>query len=325
MTDFNGNVVKRFNVGASSSPAGSTPVTGNPRSIAFDSSGTAAWVTDATTGKLHRILVADGTETAISTPSSALADITAAGDGRLYAADRTNSGLLSITPDGPPEFNTVAVGGVTQTTALATFNADPFGTGGSVKVEYGLTTAYGSSSSAYALPEADGFSAGSLPLTNLTPGTTYHYRVVATNTVGSQVGADATFTTLPPSGPPPPPLKPAKVGGSISATFSFRKRVTKLTALTLKSLPAGATVTVTCTARRCAFTKKTVKITKPTKSLALKSIFKGRKIRPGTVITVTITAPGFIGSVRRYTVQARKKPTSKALCLPLGTSAPVAC
>ena len=34
-------------------------------------------------------------------------------------------------------------------------------------------------------------------LTGLTPGTTYHYRVVATNPYGRTVGPDDTFTTLP--------------------------------------------------------------------------------------------------------------------------------
>jgi len=65
--------------------------------------------------------------------------------------------------------------------------------------EYGLTTNYGSN--APAGPEAI---AGNLRTTrtvtrtikSLQPGTTYHYRLVATNPAGTAAGADRTFTTL---------------------------------------------------------------------------------------------------------------------------------
>ena len=46
-------------------------------------------------------------------------------------------------------------------------------------------------------------------LSGLAPGTTYHFRVVATNGIGTTNGADQTFTTSPASaggngsGPPP--------------------------------------------------------------------------------------------------------------------------
>jgi phosphodiesterase/alkaline phosphatase D-like protein len=53
----------------------------------------------------------------------------------------------------------------------------------------------------------------------LAPGTTYHYRLIATNSVGTSTGADATFTTAPPT----PPL--AATGGAeavsqLSATIT---------------------------------------------------------------------------------------------------------
>ncbi len=58
-------------------------------------------------------------------------------------------------------------------------------------VEYGTTTAYGSSTSDAALTTSH-----SITLTNLAPQTTYHYRVKSTNTYGfSSTSADATFTT----------------------------------------------------------------------------------------------------------------------------------
>jgi hypothetical protein len=53
-------------------------------------------------------------------------------------------------------------------------------------------------------------------LTGLRAGTTYHYRLIATNATGTTVGMDATFTTLgaPPPPPPPPPI--ANTGAAIS-------------------------------------------------------------------------------------------------------------
>jgi hypothetical protein len=42
---------------------------------------------------------------------------------------------------------------------------------------------------------------GPVTVEELAPGTTYHYALVATNTVGTGTGADATFTTAPPTTP----------------------------------------------------------------------------------------------------------------------------
>jgi hypothetical protein len=63
--------------------------------------------------------------------------------------------------------------------------------------EYGTTTSYGSE---VPMPAGDAGSGGeaafvSQPLPNLSPGTSYHYRLVATNGSGTSVGPDQTFTT----------------------------------------------------------------------------------------------------------------------------------
>ncbi len=62
--------------------------------------------------------------------------------------------------------------------------------------EYGLTAAYGSTSSSIALTTIGSFTRP-IP-NNLTPGATYHFRGVAQNSAGTVYGDDATFTfTLP--------------------------------------------------------------------------------------------------------------------------------
>jgi hypothetical protein len=83
--------------------------------------------------------------------------------------------------------------GAQSATLIGSIRADLVGT--SYHFEYGPTTAYGS-----ATPATDtGVTFGALPvaatLDRLTPGTTYHFRLVATNKGGVGQGHDQSFTT----------------------------------------------------------------------------------------------------------------------------------
>jgi hypothetical protein len=99
------------------------------------------------------------------------------------------------TPASAPVVAEEAAVGVNATSATlaASVNAEGLSTG--YHVEYGTSSAYGSST-----PEAG---AGDAPepvqvqasLSGLQPGTVYHYRFVAGNSVGVGDGPDATFTT----------------------------------------------------------------------------------------------------------------------------------
>ena len=68
----------------------------------------------------------------------------------------------------------------------------------SVSFEFGTSTAYGSSTAPQTLGFGASPQAAAAALTGLTPETTYHFRVVATNAGGTTFGADRTFTTAPP-------------------------------------------------------------------------------------------------------------------------------
>lgn len=77
--------------------------------------------------------------------------------------------------------------------------------------EYGLTTGYGSTTSNATLPKSKAWQAVSVDLAELTPSTTYHYRIVAWNGGGSKdktVGADRSFTTADPPSDPSDPTPP---------------------------------------------------------------------------------------------------------------------
>ena len=62
-------------------------------------------------------------------------------------------------------------------------------------MEFGRTTDYGSATASRTLAPAAGPAGVSVPLTGLAPGTTFHYRLVASSAGGTSRGADRTFTT----------------------------------------------------------------------------------------------------------------------------------
>jgi hypothetical protein len=124
-----------------------------------------------------------------------------------FLVSATNAGGTSLGEDKsfttqpstpPPTVTTTAAAALTRT--LATVNGTVNPNGGTVTdchFDYGTTTSYGSSVLCSSAPGS-----GTSPvavvasLGNLSPATTYHYRVSATNAGGSGSGSDQTFTTL---------------------------------------------------------------------------------------------------------------------------------
>ena len=98
---------------------------------------------------------------------------------------------------------TGAASSITQTSA--TLNATVNPNGGEVsecKLEYGTTTAYGSSAPCTPSPgSGESPVAVSASVTGLTANTTYHFRISATNAGGTSKGSDQTFKTLLPNSP----------------------------------------------------------------------------------------------------------------------------
>jgi hypothetical protein len=98
----------------------------------------------------------------------------------------------------PPAVVTAPAGPVHSTSAVLHATVNPEGLPTTYRFEYGRTTAYGS-----ATPRASAGS-GTVPVavaaqvTGLRPGATYHFRVTATNAVGTAAGLDGSFTTLEP-------------------------------------------------------------------------------------------------------------------------------
>jgi phosphodiesterase/alkaline phosphatase D-like protein len=90
---------------------------------------------------------------------------------------------------------------VTDTSAVLHGAVNPNGKATTYFFQWGLTTAYGVNSVAHSAGHGTKPVAVSATANGLIPGTTYHYRLVATNGSGESIGVDRTLTT---AGNPPP-------------------------------------------------------------------------------------------------------------------------
>jgi len=111
--------------------------------------------------------------------------------GTAYGAD-----LSFATLGKAPECLTQAANSITSSggTLNGTVNANYLST--AVTFEYGLTTSYGQTVTSTQSPvTGNSITNVSADISGLNPGTTYHYRVVAVNSIGTTNGNDLSFTT----------------------------------------------------------------------------------------------------------------------------------
>ncbi len=131
--------------------------------------------------------------------------------GLVYVTDGGNEAVWIYSRQSKPSLVGESNSVVAQTAATLNATIDRGDADTTYHFEYGTSAAYGTSVPA---PDADigsgvvessGVAEGPVvvgqQLTGLQPGTTYHYRVVATNALGQVVGADQTFTTPLPQPP----------------------------------------------------------------------------------------------------------------------------
>ena len=154
-------------------------------------------------------------------------------------------------------------------------------------------------------------------------------------TSSGQTSANRAFTlnivgcTGPGPGPGPGPPDPLTVLPSTTSINSLAfTSFTKLVNLSVKNLMAGSTVVVTCKTKKkkqqkkgCAYKRKRFTTSGARAKLNLRKPFAKTRLPVGTKITITISAPNFIGKQIQYTVRKRKIPKSRVRCIPPGGKA----
>src|SRR5882724_5656525 len=136
--------------------------------------------------------------------------------GTRYGSDRT---FTTLSATGAPIIFT------NPATLIASFSAslkgsiDPHGLTTTVHFQYGTTTSYGSTT-ATQTKTGNTYQNVSANISGLAANTTYHFRIVATNSAGTRYGSDRMFSTLSPTGPPAVITNPATLIASSSATLN---------------------------------------------------------------------------------------------------------
>ncbi len=111
--------------------------------------------------------------------------------GTRYGSDRT---FTTLATTGPPVVTTTAATNVTSSSATLNGSLDPHGLTTTVQFQWGMTNSYGH---IIAMQSQTGntyrnFAAN---ISGLDTHTTYHFRIVATNSAGTRLSGDRTFTT----------------------------------------------------------------------------------------------------------------------------------
>ena len=261
--------------------------------IALDPDGKSFWAQTSTPGAVFRFNIASGAVDRGPLPSAATAFGICVRGTRLAALDNAPPSIAITTPaDGA----TFAQG--QRVTASFACSDDQFGTG---------------------IASCNGTVANGAPIDTASVGTKT-FKVDAADVAGNTTSLTRSYTVVP-VGPPPP-----RIVVSVSFRFAASNTQTRFTSLSVKGIPRGSTLTVSCKPKskrsKCPAKKFTKKNARGTVKL---KTFIGKKLKKGTVITIQVTKPGMIGAVKLLTIRKRNGPSTATRCLPPAAKRPTKC
>ena len=187
-------------------------------------------------------LNASVSDTATQTAAPALA-APGAGDVRQLGSSPTIDAGVDSADNGSADVDGDVRAIRSPDMATVTGGVNPNALATSYHFEYGPTAAYGQTTA----PQHAGSGTAEVRVTEhlsgLTPGTTYRYRIVGTNTKGTTAGADLTFTT---HAAPPPPAPIVSELALHPKTFAIGGKVPSVVAAGKKrKVPVGTTIRFT--------------------------------------------------------------------------------
>ncbi|HET8893962.1 MAG TPA: fibronectin type III domain-containing protein [Gaiellaceae bacterium] len=150
-----------------------------------------------------------GTKTALQSAGSGTtsinvsADVTGLKAGKTYhyrlvamnTAGTANGSDITFLTAAAPTATTASAASIGATSATVSGTVNPNGLATSWFFEYGTSTTYGSTTASKNAGSGTSNVSVSAPLSGLTAGTTYHYRLVAKSAAGTTRGADQSFAT----------------------------------------------------------------------------------------------------------------------------------
>jgi len=164
-----------------------------------------AWVTDGTGPRVGRISTSGRVtpfEQGMAAGATPLAITPGPGDTVWFTDGGDRIGRAQL---DRPTITTEAASGPTETGTSVGAVITPRGVLSRMRFEYGRTTAYGSATPWQDVEDVDDEVERAARLSDLAPGTTYHYRAVVSSALGTDPGPDRTVATVAPPPPPPPP------------------------------------------------------------------------------------------------------------------------
>lgn len=148
------------------------------------------------------------------------------------------------------------------------------------------------------------------------------YAVAVTGAIGSPAVTRSATGTIVVEALPPQTNKPLPATGKVGFVFlKVRGGGRKVARLTATQVPAKGTVSVKCRGHGCAFKSKTVK---GRRTVGLARQFRGRTLRPITVITIGIAGPNRIAKEISFTIR-KGKTVAKKRCRPPGSKKTLPC